>query len=353
MNHTESHSGKAAALDARSDLPAARRPRPVALDVAAGAIAALAAAIVAILTFGVQATVAPHEVPLGVVASGSAPGASTEHLVDQLAAASGEAVSWRRLGEEEANDALVTGGIMGFLTLSIDPGGGVEAKVTTGGTAHPNATAAAEQMLRQAATAIMTAAPPVATVLHPVSAAGRVIPLALVSVLWIAGMVGTVVARLLRRRAGIDASESGIAMVIAFGLIAPAVMFATVGSWESGIAWTAEAIALIFLIAMAFSALHGALARLLGWASLPLISLIYLIGAPMATQPPELLAPAYRVLAWSWSPLRITVDQLRALLFAPQQSSALAVVVLGVFLLTGLLIMLLPQHPKVARRTNA
>ncbi|TDE54634.1 hypothetical protein E1295_14655 [Nonomuraea mesophila] len=351
MNQRQLPGGKTTALRTLSNSPTARPRRPATMDIGAGLVAALTAAVVAILTFGVQATVAPREVPLGIVISGPEP----SRVTDQLAASSGETVLWHPLGSNEANDALAAGAIVGYLTVSIGVNGSVEATSTTSGQTHPNATVAAEQILRQAATGIVaattpSAAPVAATVVHPVSPVGRIAPLALVSALWIGGMISTVVARLLRRRTGARAPEGGIGMVIAFGLAAPAALLATVGSWGDGVAWTAGAVAMTFLTATAFAAFHGALARLLGWASLPLIGLLYLIGAPMATQPPELLAPVYRLLAWSWSPLRITVDETRAQLFAPQQSTALAYGVLGTFLLAGLVVIALTRHSKIASR---
>jgi hypothetical protein len=119
--------------------------------------------------------------------------------------------------------------------------------------------------------------------------------------------------------------------------------FATL--WDGGTAWPPAAIGFLVLVAAGFAAVQGAVLRLAGLLGLPILGLLYLMAAPMATQPPELITPVHRVLLWSWTPFRFAVESQRSLLYAPAPSADITTscVIFGAFLVAGLTVILWPK----------
>src|SRR5438105_9024726 len=199
-----------------------RRGRAVLAGVACvgfGAVGALVVAAIGLLTFGVQATVAPSHVPLAVGPSDASAGRVLAPLVSRVATqgGGGGAVDWRRVGSRaDAERLLDRKDVYGALLFSRGPEG-VTGTVLVSGALNPSATQVAEPLLTQVAESVTAAAraqaaraatessasaavaqpgPPTPSVrvvtIHPTSAAGRIFPLAASSLLWLTTLLAGV-----------------------------------------------------------------------------------------------------------------------------------------------------------------
>jgi hypothetical protein len=323
-----------------------KRRTGIGAGVLAGLIGALVMVVVGLLTFGVQATVRPSEVPLAIAVPDGPAGAAVTPVAQRVAGRGGDATSWTVATADDAAAALRVGAVFGYLSLAPAPDGGLAVSATTSGALHPGATQVAEEVLRDAAAALDT--PPAhtaVTVVDPVSPGGQVLPLAATTLLWIGGTAAGGV--LLARSRGTRWSRSSaVAVVLTFTLLGPAVVLGFAALWDGGTTWTPAAIGFVVLVAAGFAAVQGAVLRLAGLVGLPVLGLLYPMAAPMATQPPELITPVHRVLLWSWTPFRFAVESQRSLLYAPAPSGDVATscAIFGAFLVVGLTVILWPNR---------
>jgi hypothetical protein len=331
-----------------------------------GVLGTLAALLIGLLTFGVQATIAPDRVPLAVGTGDAAAASALAPLTSGVAGRGGNAVSWRRVGSRaEAERLLDRKEIYGAVLFSPGPGG-LSATILVSGALNPGATQAAQPVLTQlaenaTATARAEAAgrpaqaraggaagPSVQVVtLHPTSAAGRVLPLGASAMLWLATLVTGVLAlvlgprlhggRPLGRAARIGAAVSG-ALLGTGGVLGYAHL------WDPALPVGWEAAGFMALVGAAFGLLQAAVLRWLRLAGVALLGLFYLMAPAVAGQVPELLNPVYRAALWSWTPFRFSTEALRSLLFlgsnAPDVQPALWI--FGGIAVAGLALMLIP-----------
>lgn len=304
-----------------------------------GLAAALAGAVVAVvlgfLTVGVQATAAPRGLPLALAVPDGPTGAA---LAQRLAARSGDAVDWRVVDAARARELLVAGEVYGVLAVA--PGAGIT--TTTSATASPAATAVAGQVLARAGAGVAQAigqqtgtAPAVtAETAGAVTPGQAALPLTATSLLWLAGLAANAVVLLTASRTGrAYPTGGGLAAAGAVAVLGPAVVWGLARLWGLGIAWSAGDLAFLALAGLAFALLQGGLLRLLGPPGIGVLALLYLTAPAVAGQAPELLHPAYRVLLWSWTPLRFPADALRDLLLGDGAGPAVDT---GFWVLVGL-----------------
>ena len=307
----------------------------------AALIGTVFALVLGLLTVGVQATVNPDHVPLAVGTEDPANAPAAAQLVQNIAAHGGDQVSWHTVqSRTEAVDLLDSKQVYGALLFS--PGaGGLTATVLLSGAVNPNGTAIAQPILLGIAASTKSQIE-VGTI-HPASAAGRTLPLAATALLWLAALVGNVVALVLGPRLrggnslgrvgviGVAASASllGTGLVIGFGWL-----------WDSSLSIVWDVAGFLALVGFAFALLQGAVLRWLGLAGVALLGPLYLMAPAVAGLPPELIHPVYRALLWSWTPFRFSVEGTRSLLFlgggAPDVQPALLLfigIALGALLL--------------------
>src|SRR5919199_6417375 len=154
---------------------------PTAVAVGLGLVGALVAAVLGLLTFGVQATVAPDHLPLAVATPDDP---ALRQAANQITSHGGDSVEWTVTEPAHARDLLDDKDVYGILQLDRGPA----ITVVTSGAVNPQGTQVAQQVLTGAAQGVLGAlaqqqpnlkvAPPRAEVVHPVSAAGRTAPLA-------------------------------------------------------------------------------------------------------------------------------------------------------------------------------
>ena len=324
--------------------------RPVLVAVLLGVAGAVVATVLGLLTFGAQATVAPHEVPLAVASPPGPLSAAAERVAQQ----GGDAVDWQVTDPERARELLADKEVYGVLEL----GGGperVELTVLTSGAVNPQGTQAAQQVLTGAAQGLgaamseqgLTVAPPHLEIVSPASIAGRTAPLAASALLWIGGLVAAIGFAVLILRAGLRPSPLARAtLLLTASVVLTAVVAGFFALWDSSLPLTWDVLGFVLLTAVAFAAVQGALLRLLKLRAVAILAPLYLIAPAVAGQVPEMLNPAYRALLWSWTPFRFSTEGLRSLLQgtpdAPDVRTGL--LVLGSMAVVGLVVMLWPRR---------
>lgn len=260
------------------------------IAVVAGAVLAT---VLGLITFGVQATVEPRGVPLAVAVPNGAP-SPLQQAVQRITSQGGEQVSWRVTSPAEARRLLDEKAVYGVVELA------PRAPVTMvlSGAVNPTGTQVAQQALTAAA---QTAAPAitesgqppqplVVQTVHPTSAVTRTLPLAASILLWVGTLVGSV-------------------LVVAIG-------------WRARRSTTAP--------------------LRLATAVVPL----YLMSPTVASQVPEVLHPASRMLLWSWSPIRFSTEGVRSVLMldtVPPDVRAALWVLTGMAV-AGLIVLLWPAR---------
>jgi hypothetical protein len=304
-----------------------------ALALAAAVAGALVAVVLGFLTFGAQATVAPDGVPVAI--------AGPPEIAQRLAAHGGGRLAWTVTTPAEARQLLEDKKVYGVLELAPGP----VATVVTSGAVNPAGTQIAQQALTGAATAL--AGTPKQEVLHPVSLAGRVAPLAASALAWIGALVaGLALTRLAKRTGRPLGAGARFLQVTGAGVLITAVIAGFFALWDAALPLTADVLGFVFLTATAFAAVQAGLLRLLGLRAMAVLAPLYLVAPAVAGQVPELLNPAYRALLWSWTPFRFAAEGLRSLLQgvpgAPDVPTALWV--LGALLAAGLLVTLWPAR---------
>ena len=258
-------------------------------------VTAVAGAVVAfllgLLTFGVQATVHPHDVPLAVVAP--------PPVAERVQAAGSAEVDLRVVSADEARNLLRDKEVYGV--LEIVPG---QATIRLNPAVNPSGTQVAQQVLTGVA---QGAGLPVRTEAQAVSAAERTAPLAASALLWVGGMVAGLLFVVLEGR-GLRWLSATAAAVLVTG--------STVGllAWW-GVTLDVRALAFLLAVATAFALLQAGLFKHLGIRAMGVLGLLYLMAPAVAGQVPELLNPAYKAVLWSWTPFRFSAEGLRGLMY--------------------------------------
>jgi len=258
-------------------------------------VTAVAGAVVAfllgLLTFGVQATAHPRDVPLAVVAP--------PPIAQRVAAAGSAEVDVRVVSADEARTLLADKEVYGVLEIA--PG---QATIRLNPAVNPSGTQVAQQVLTGVA---QGAGLPVKIETQAVSAAERTAPLAASALLWVGGMIAGLLFVVLKGRRFRLLSSLTTAVLV-------------VGSVAGLLAWwgvTFSAVALGFLLAVAvsFALLQAGLFKHLGIRAMAVLGLLYLMAPAVAGQVPELLNPVYRAVLWSWTPFRFSTEGLRSLMY--------------------------------------
>lgn len=344
------------------DTPSKRVVPSIAIALLAGAIGALFSFVLALLTFGVQATVSPHQLPLAVGPADAAASSAVSQITDQVAGQSNEAVAWRKVGSRsEAVGLLDQKEIYGAVLFSGGPSG-LQATVLLSGGVNPNATQIAQPVLVQVATGVLNASrsrnpaqggtgPDVVT-LHPTSAAGRVLPLAGSALLWLAALITNIVGLVLgpRLRGGKPLGRvAKVGAAVTGAVLGTCVVLGLGWLWDSGLPPGWEVAGFLVLVGLAFALLQAGVLRWLGLAGMAVLGPLYLMAPAVAGLPPELLNPTYRALLWSWTPFRFSAEGVRSLMFVgsgvPDVSTAL-----WLFAGIGLLGLLLTVGPGPGRQ---
>lgn len=303
-----------------------------ALALVAAVAGALAAVVLGFLTFGAQATAAPDHVPVAV--------AAPPDVAQRIAAHGGGQLAWTVATPAEARRLLEDKKVYGVLELA--PGPAVT--VVTSGAVNPAGTQVAQQALTGAAAAL--GGTPKQEVLHPVSPAGRIAPLAASALAWIGALVaGLALAQLAERTGRTVGAAARFLQVVGAGVLITAAVAGFFALWDRTLPLDAGVLGFVLLTATAFAAVQAALLRLLGLRALAVLGPLYLVAPAVAGQVPELLNPAYRALLWSWTPFRFAAEGLRSLLQgvpgAPDVTTGLWV--LGGLLVAGLVVALWPS----------
>lgn len=312
-------------------------------------VAALAAAVLGLLTFGVQATVRPDGVPLALAVPES--GGPPAQLVERITTQGGGQVSWRVTDPEQAQEALDDKDVYGVLELRTSPDG-LTPRVVLSGAVNPSGTQVAQQILVGVAQGLSAGSPsgaarPVEVVtLHPASAAARTAPLAASTLLWIGTLAAGGVLVALSQRAG-RTVRPGIRLAVAVGAAVAATgsVLGLLALWDSSMNLGWQVVGFLLLVGLAFAAIQGAVLRLLGLAGMALLVPLYLLAPSVAGQVPELLHPAYRAALWSWTPFRFSTEGLRSLLQldSPAPDVVEALWLFGVLSALGVLVLAWPS----------
>jgi hypothetical protein len=323
-----------------------RRPAAVALGL--GLVGGLVAVVLGLLTFGAQATVAPDHLPVAVASPAEGPlRTAAEHVATQ----GGDIVDWRVTTPGEARDLLADKEIYGILDLAAGPDG-VTPTVVVSGAVNPQGTQIVQQVLSGAAQGLggalgqqgVPVAPPTVETVHPTSMAGRTAPLAASALLWVGGLAAAMAFGLLAaRRAGVGAR---LTLVVATSVFAVGAVVGLWRLWDSALDVDARVLGFLLLTAVAFTAVQGALLRLLHLRAAAVLGPLYLIAPAVAGTVPEMLDPVYRAVLWSWTPFRFSTEGLRSLLAgAPDTPDVrLGVIVLASMAVGGLLVLLWPSR---------
>ncbi len=300
-----------------------RGPRGTAQTVLAATLAGLGVlAFLALCTFGVTATAAPRDVPMVIAPEQPAP--DLEAVVAQVAAQPSEEIEWLRADSgARARQLLDDKEAYGALILATGPGGGAEATVlVNGGMNAPGAQFAATVLPTVGQQAVARAgdgAPPVRTeFVNPSSPAGRTVPVAASSLLWIIGLVASALTFLLLGRAATTLRPWLLATAVlapVAGVVGAGAVVGFAELWDSGIDMSWPTFGFLALVGTAFVLVQGAVLGWLGLRGMALLAPLYLLAPAVAGQPPEFLLPAYRALLWSWTPFRFSAEGLRSLLF--------------------------------------
>ncbi|MEU0878966.1 ABC transporter permease [Lentzea sp. NPDC005914] len=258
-------------------------------------VTAVAGTVVAfllgLLTFGVQATVHPHDVPLAVVAP--------PPIAERVKAADSAEVDIRVVSAAEAQTLLADKDVYGVLEIS--PG---QATIRLNPAVNPSGTQVAQQVLTGVA---QGAGLPVKVETRAVTAAERTAPLAASALLWVGGMIAGLLFVVLKGRRFRWLAALTTAVLVegsVVGLLA----------WW-GVTFTAEALTFMLAVAVSFALLQAGLFKHLGIRAMGVLGVLYLMAPAVAGQVPELLNPAYRAVLWSWTPFRFSTEGLRSLMY--------------------------------------
>ncbi|MET9232422.1 ABC transporter permease [Lentzea sp. NPDC003310] len=262
--------------------------RTVLVTAVAGAVVAF---LLGLLTFGVQATVHPHDVPLAVVAP--------PPIADRVARAGTPEVDLRVVQADEARNLLEAKEVYGVLEIASG-----QATIRLNPAVNPSGTQIAQQVLTGVA---QGAGLPVEVEASTASAAERTAPLAVSALLWVGGMVAGLLFVVLKGRRLRWLSALTAAVLVSgstVGLLA----------WW-GVTLNGPALGFVLAVAASFALLQAGLFRHLGIRAMAVLGVLYLMAPAVAGQVPELLNPAYRAVLWSWTPFRFSTEGLRSLMY--------------------------------------
>ena len=288
----------------------------IVVSLLAATIGAAAALVLGLLTFGVQATVNPDHVPLAVGTENPNSGTALAPLTQGILSHGGDQIEWHSVDSRaEAESLLDNKQVYGAMLLS--PGsGGLNATILLSGAVNPQATALAQSIL--VGVAAGTKAQFQIVTIHPASAAGRTLPLAGTALLWLAALVGNIIVLSLgpRWRGGAAVGRIGVfGMAASSAILGTGLVIGLAWLWDSTLPIGWDVAGFLLLVAFAFGLLQAAVLRWLGLAGVALLGPLYLIAPAVAGLPPELINPTYRVLLWSWTPFRFSVEGMRSVLF--------------------------------------
>lgn len=317
----------------------------------------LVAGLLALVTFGAQATAKPEGLPVAVAVPDSGRGADALAIAaQQMAGQGGGRLAWRVTTLDAARMLLHDKEVYGVLELTAGPSG-PQATVVTSGAITPSGTQIAQQALTGAGQAVtaaivsrspgLQAAPVRELQLHPASPAGRTAPLAITALAWIGALVAGIALTVLADRRGVRVGAGGrLAVSAAVSVVVTALIAGYLRLWDATLAVDAEILGLILFTVAAFAAVQGGLLHVLGVRAVALLAPLYLIAPAVAAQVPELLHPGYRAALWSWTPFRFPAEALRSLLQATPDAPdvALAWWVLGGLLVVGVLLLTVPSR---------
>ena len=330
-------------------------------------VGALLALVLGLLTFGVQATVGPHHLPLAVGAAESAAAPALASISGRVTSQGGDAVRWHAVNSrQEAEGLLDRKEVYGAVLFSLGTGG-LTATVLLSGAVNPVATQAAESILTQVANNVTAAAraqvpaggvqpaapqappaPPVQTViLHPASPAGRTLPLAASALLWLTAVAANALVIVLapRTRSRRPGRAVSVSAAVVAGLFGSGVVLGLALLWDSGLPISWEVAGFLWLAGAAFGLFQAGILRWLGLPGIALLGALYLMAPAVAALPPELLNPIYRAALWSWTPFRFTTEGLRSLLYlgSGAQDVQTALWVCAGLAAGGLLLIIIPK----------
>jgi hypothetical protein len=342
--------------------PAAAHRRPVVLvAVATAVVGALGALVIGLLTFGVQATVAPSHVPLAVGVTNPA----LAPIAQQVSGQGGDAVSWRTVSSRAEAERLLDDKQVYGAVLFSPSATGPTATILVSGAINPTATQVAEPVLTQVAAAVVAAAhapgapapqPADVVTIHPASAAGRTLPLAASALLWLATLICSVlvVVAAPRLRGGQPLGRAAsLVAAVASALLGVAVVAGLARGWDSSLVLGWDAAGFLALVGLAFALVQTGVLRWLGIRGIAILGLLYLTAPAVASLVPELINPVYRTLLWSWTPFRFSAEGLRSLLFLGNGAADVttALWVFGGIALAGLVVTLVPKPGRRSART--
>ncbi|HEX6356964.1 ABC transporter permease [Actinophytocola sp.] len=320
---------------------------PTMVAVGLGLVGAVVATVLGLLTFGVQATVAPDHLPLAVATPDNP---ALRQAADQIASHGGDTVEWQVTDPARARDLLEDKEVYGI--LEIDQG--LAITIVTSGAVNPQGTQVATQVLTGAAQGLLSGfaqqqsnvrlAPPQVETVHPASTAGRTGPLAASALLWIGGLAAAMAFALLLARRDIRPVGARLALVASVSVLTTGAVVGLLKLWDSSLNISGEVIGFLVLTAVAFSSVQGALVRLLSVRAAAILGPMYLLAPAVAGTVPEMLDPAYRAILWSWTPFRFSTEGLRSLLQGVPDAPDVrtGVIVLASMAVAGLVVMLWP-----------
>lgn len=331
--------------------------RPAVLITVAVLASALVAGILALVTFGAQATATPDGLPVAVAVPDEGPAAANLRQAAERVSAQGEGrLSWQITTPEQARTLLYDKDVYGVLELGAGPTG-PQATVLVSGAINPSATQITQQALTGAGQALtaaiasqnpqLTASPVRVEQVNPATPAGRVAPLAISALAWIGCLVAGIALTVLADRQGVRLGAGGRLLAgAAVSVVVTAVIAGYLRLWDATLPLGWDVLGMIALTAVAFAAVQGGLLHRLGIQAVAILAPLYLIAPAVAGQVPEMLHPGYRVGLWSWTPFRFPTEALRSLLQrtpdAPDVN--LALWVLGGMLLVGAVLLAIPKR---------
>lgn len=335
----------------------AKKLRPGAVVAIATVAGLLVAGLLALLTFGAQASARPDGLPVAVAVPDTGPAAAPLMQAAQgVAAQAGDMLDVTITSPDDARNLLDDKEVYGVLELAVGPAG-PQATVLTSGAINPSGTQIAQLALTRAGDALtsaiaqqqpgLTVTPVQIEQVHEVTAAGRTAPLAISALVWVGCMVaGAALTVLAARSSKPVGAIRRIAAGIGLSVLLTALIAGFVLLWDSSLPMDWRVLGVILLAALAFLTLQGGLFHLLGIKAMAIIAPLYLIAPAVAGQVPELLHPGYRAALWSWTPFRFPTETLRSLLAGTPEAPdvMLGVWVLAGMAVVGLLLLAIPRR---------
>lgn len=320
-------------------------------------VGTLVAGIIALVTFGAQASARPDGVPVAVSVPTDGPASDGLRVAaGMLAERSGDLLDVTITSPQQAQALLDDKNVYGILRLDVDAGA-PQATVVVSGAVNPAGTQVAQQALTGAGQALLAelaqrdpsvAAGPVGMdQVHPVGPSTRVVPLAVTAVAWLGCLVAGAALTLFAQRSGVRIGMAGrLANGVTASVLVTGLIVGYVALWDGTLPLGWDVVGLVALTTLAFALLQGGVLHLAGIKAMALLAPLYLVAPAVTNQVPELLHPGYRVALWSWTPFRFPAEALRSLFAGTPEAPdvTLAVWVLTGVLVAGLLLLAVPRR---------